>query len=384
MEGNERSLAALRRCYERVSGERLSSSSFYERFTPALVKFLRRAFEHALAQARAGTPGLQKVVDEFRDILLVDSSVIRLRDFLARVFPACRTNHTQAAAKVHMVMSVEGLSPARIKITPERVHDRRVLRVGPWVAGKLLLFDLGYFCYALFARIIALDGFFVTRLKDNADPEIVRTLRAHRGRKVALAGCRLREVQKKLRRRIVDVEVEIHFRKRAYRGTRRGHSMRLRLVGVWDEQRRDYHFYLTNVPPGVLSAEEIARIYGLRWQVELLFRELKGSCRIEQIPSGRKEVALSLLYASLLTLMVSRTLLAALQARLTRSGRRIPPERWGRLLVACSREFLVIVLDRRVHAGHMAKRIAPFLLHEAPDPNRSRQLVGSRAVRMAA
>jgi putative transposase len=384
MEENERSLAALRRCYERVSGERVSPSSFYERFGPSLVRFLRRAFEHALAQVPGKAPALQEVVAGFRDIYLVDSTVIRLRDFLARSFPACRTNHTQAAAKVHMVMSVEGLSPARIKVTPERVHDRRVLRVGPWVAGKLLLFDLGYFCYALLARIVAEEGFFVTRLKDNANPEIVRTLRSHRGRKVALVGCRLRDVQQRLRRRVLDVEVEIHFRKRAYRGSRRGSSMKLRLVGIWDETRRDYHFYLTNVPSEILSAEEVGRLYGLRWQVELLFREMKSSYRLEQIPSGRKDVALALLYATLLTLMASRALFSAVHARLARSRRVLPPERWGRLLVACSRELLVIVLDRPVHARHVARKIAPFLLREAPDPNRARDLVANRSLRKAA
>jgi IS4 transposase len=373
--GGERTLAALRRCYERVSGETLAPSSFYKRFTPALARFLKRAFEEAVSQVQQAHPALRGVLQQFLDVLLVDSSVIRLRDHLARVFPACRTNHTQAAAKLHMVMSVEGAGPSRVKITPERVHDRRVLRVGRWVRGKLLLFDLGYFCYALFARVAQEGGYFLTRLKGNANPEIIGTLRSHHGQAIPLAGCRLGEVERRLRRQILDVEVEVRYRKRAYGGIRRQATMRLRLVGIWDLGTRLYHFFLTNIPVEVLSAEEIGRLYGLRWQVELLFREMKNAYCLEDIPSGKESVARSLLYATLLTVVVSRALLHAVQQRLHPQDEQIPTERWARLFVSSIPELLIVVLDQLWHARHRERLLWRFLLKEAPDPNRSRQLL---------
>ncbi len=97
---------------------------------------------------------------EIRDVLCVDSTVIRLHDALASCWPACRTNHTLAAVKMHTVLNVRGLGPHRVKITSERVHDGPVLRAGRWVKGRLLLFDLGYFRYALFAAIHQQGGFF--------------------------------------------------------------------------------------------------------------------------------------------------------------------------------------------------------------------------------
>src|SRR5947209_20326169 len=39
--GGERSFAGLRRSYGKVTGQRLSASSFYNRFTPAFTCFLR-------------------------------------------------------------------------------------------------------------------------------------------------------------------------------------------------------------------------------------------------------------------------------------------------------------------------------------------------------
>ena len=37
-----------------------------------------------------------------------DSTVMRLHDLLEKAFPACRTNHTLAALKMHVVLSVTG------------------------------------------------------------------------------------------------------------------------------------------------------------------------------------------------------------------------------------------------------------------------------------
>ena len=39
--GGERSFAELRRSYEKVTGAKISASSFYNRFTPAFTQFLR-------------------------------------------------------------------------------------------------------------------------------------------------------------------------------------------------------------------------------------------------------------------------------------------------------------------------------------------------------
>ena len=48
--GEHRSIASLRRAYEEATGTTLASSSFYDRFTPKLVEFLKRACQRALDQ----------------------------------------------------------------------------------------------------------------------------------------------------------------------------------------------------------------------------------------------------------------------------------------------------------------------------------------------
>ena len=70
--GRKRTLAALRRSYERETGQTIEESSFYKRFSPGLArlfkKLLARAFEESLGVVR----GLEGPLAAFRDVILTE------------------------------------------------------------------------------------------------------------------------------------------------------------------------------------------------------------------------------------------------------------------------------------------------------------------------
>jgi IS4 transposase len=84
---------------------------------------------------------------------------------------------------------------------------------------------------------------------------------------VPLVGRRLRDVVRRLRCEVLDVEVEVAFRRRGYAGGRSGARRRLRLVGVRNQETGRYHLYVTNIAPERLTAEQVARVYTGRWQI---------------------------------------------------------------------------------------------------------------------
>ena len=49
-----------------------------------------------------------------------------------------------------MSVSVSGGGAHKVKVTGERANDHRTLQMGPWVEGRLLLFDRSYSRYQLF------------------------------------------------------------------------------------------------------------------------------------------------------------------------------------------------------------------------------------------
>jgi IS4 transposase len=371
--GRTRTIAGLRRSYEKNAGQTIEESSFFDRFTVGLVKMLKHAAAEALANNLGFGRALRGHLATFQDVIMTDSTVIRLHSLLEKAFPACRTNHTKAALKAHAILSVTGAGKQSIKVTAERKHDGPVFRVGKWVAGKLLLFDLGYFRYQLFSCITRNGGYFLTRLKGNCNPVIVALNKVHRGRAVPVVGRKLREVVGGLQRDILDVNVTVRFQRRRYAGKRHYASQELRVVGVRDQRSGDYHLYITNIPPQKLAAEDIQATYAARWMIELLFAEWKGRYRLADMPSSKKTVVEALLYAALITLAVSRRLLHALRSKLSAEQRqRLKPLRWAAVFESVAQDLLRIVCKPPREVRTLEYDIIRTILHEAPDPNASR------------
>ena len=117
----------------------------------------------------------------------------------------------------------------------------------------------------------------------------------------------------------------------------------------------------------------------MRWEIELLFRELKSQLRIEDMPTGNKAAVEVLLYASLLALAFGRKLLAAFRPDSKRHVCRVlPPERWSTLLRAIMPGLLELLLGPPSLRRFLERRLAVVLAREAPDPNRKRRLLPQR------
>ncbi len=130
-------------------------SSFYDRYSTELARMFRAVLRELMTNLAANEGRYGDVLEGLRDVLVADATVVKLHRLLARRFPGTRKNSSPAAAKLHLVMSASGTGAHKVKVTGERTNDHRTLQMGPWVEGRLLLFDLGYFRYQLFD---AIDG----------------------------------------------------------------------------------------------------------------------------------------------------------------------------------------------------------------------------------
>lgn len=369
--GAARTIDGIRQTYEDVTGDTVARSSFYDRLTAPLARVIWALVNDALEERTAPLRVPTGHLAHFKELLALDSMVLRLHDLLQGAYGACRTNHTKAAAKIHVVMNVADGSPARVKLTAERTNDRTPWkRVGKWLEGCLLLFDLGYFSYHLFDRIDQNGGYFVSRMKRNSNPVIVATNRAWRGQSVDVVGMRLQEVLPLLQREILDVQVEVAFPKRKY-AARRGTSTRtFRLVAVRNDETGAYHVYLTNVPAQMLPGDEIRRTYALRWQVELLFKALSTHGHIRHLPSSKQPVVECLIGVAILAALTSQALYRVVRTAVD-ATRAMPLLRWAAIFARHAATLLRLVLRR---APRRDGELMALLTREAPDPNVHRKL----------
>jgi len=368
--GAKRTIEGLRQTYERASGDTVARSAFYDRLAPALAKLLYRLVRDILASQSPGMRLSSGSLAGFTELFAIDATVISLRNLLAPAYEASRTNHTKAAAKLHVVMNVTDGSMRRVKLTSERVGDTVPWRrVGKWVAGKLLLFDLGYYRFHLFDRIDANGGFFLSRAKSNFNPVITAANRKWRGRAVDVVGKKLQEVLPTLERGVLDVTVRVRFQARVYKGIRRHRTREFRLVALRNEETGAYHCYLTNVAAERLPAEEVARTYALRWQVELLFLAMKTHGHLDQLPSSKRCVVECLVWASVLEVLVSQELYKLVRKAVAQE-RFMPAVRWATLMSRVARELLDVVIGS---GRSLADKLWNHLVNEAPDPNINRK-----------
>lgn len=179
----QRSLVALKRRYETEAAMELSSSSWYDRFTPEFVEFLHRCVLHGI-EVQAQQPGrlLKEKLAGFKDLVIQDSTIVRLHESLAKKWPAARSRKVAAGVKVNVVVSAVADGPHSVKILAERTAEMRTLRLGTWVRDCIMLLDLGYFKYGVFDRIQHYGGYFVTRMKNGTNPLIVDVNCTWRGR----------------------------------------------------------------------------------------------------------------------------------------------------------------------------------------------------------
>jgi hypothetical protein len=164
--GGARTIASLRRAYEQASGESIEESSFYDRFTEGFVCLMRECLCHALQESFETSGTLKGLLKNFWDLIVTDSTVVRLHKLLKDRYPGARTNHSPASIKMHTVLSVRANGVSSIKISEGKKADVKAFTVGSWVKGALLLFDLGYYRLALFNMIHKFDGFMPLSVPD--------------------------------------------------------------------------------------------------------------------------------------------------------------------------------------------------------------------------
>ena len=204
--GVQRTLASLRRAYETASAESLVPSSFYDRFNNGLIAFLKECLVHGIADLTSHTSlTLSDKLKGFKDLIVADGTIIWLHDKLAEKFPGTRG---KSELKIHAAIGITGNTKS-IALYSGKTAEIKTMRIGSWVEDNILLFDLGYFKYELFSRIRGNGGYFVSRLKQSADPTIVSVLHAHRGNTIDLASKKLKDILPQLKQEVIDIEVEV-------------------------------------------------------------------------------------------------------------------------------------------------------------------------------
>lgn len=365
--GETRSIADYRRAYNAATNQSIVASSFYDRFTENLHDLLSQLLEHALDEV-AVPHHVSPEFDRFKDVVAADATIFRLQQLLSE-FEA--THEDASGVMLYLVHNVTEQSVISDEITDETTHESTLFETGFWMRGRLFLLDLGFFKYRRFALIDENDGFFLSRLKRSSNPLITNAAQTLRGNSIDIEGEQVFDVVGDLHRQYIDVDVEVSFKRREYNNTRSTDSKQFRVVGVLVADTDNYHLYLTNLPRGKFSPSQIAILYRARWEVELLFRELKSRYALEKFNTSKEHIVKIQITAALLTLVVSRAILRILVDHAEERGEdaSFPTERWATTFRSYAQLILMELADLY---GFPPPNIPELLYQEAKQPSPGR------------
>lgn len=235
---------------------------------------------------------IQKVLN--KQVKIVDSSTISLfKDILSCVGRKSKSGKSKGGIKVHTVINADEIVPNLVWFSPATTHDHNFLKKLKCDDNTVYVFDKGYNNYKAFSHFTENKTGFVTRIKDNALYEQIEVLeipeRTHSG---------------VLSDKIIEVEIKNGNEKT---------KLKLRKVTFYDrENKREFEF-LTNLFE--LRADLIAGLYKIRWQIELLFKQLKQNFPLRYF-LGDNENAIKI---QIYCVLIVNLLIAVIKKKLKRS-----------------------------------------------------------------
>jgi putative transposase len=295
----------------RLSKEAVSEN-FRERpwqFFAAVLTYLLNTYAQVWQQL-AGQPN--PLVVEQLQVWLVDASVMRVALRLFQQFPARPTGKRAkwAGLKLHLGLRLFQSLPEVLALTPEKQNEHKTTFLRPVGERALYIFDLGYWSYNLLDTILERGQHVLSRLRQDCNPLILAVSEGE----PQWVGQRLKSLA--LTGQQVDLRVHLSGNNRAHPQMQQD----VRLVGQYVEPDQTWHLYITSLCDGTTyPVGLLVDLYRLRWQIEILFRNLKCVLRIANFISTTENGIRIQIYAALIHYVLTHLIiLKAMQA----SGRK--------------------------------------------------------------
>ena len=229
-----------------------------------------------------------------KQVKIFDSSTISLfRDILSCVGRTPKNGKRKGGIKVHTVVNADEIVPELIWFSAATTHDHNFLEKLKCDDNTIYVFDKGYNDYKAFKHFSAHRTGFVTRIKNSASYQVIE--KSDIGEHIH-SGVLLDEV----------IEIEVKEDKSISK-------LKVRKVKFYDRDNKREFEFITNLFD--LRADMIAALYKIRWQIELLFKQLKQNFPLKYFLGDNENAIKIQIYG----VLIVNLLLAVVKKKLKRS-----------------------------------------------------------------
>jgi Transposase DDE domain/Domain of unknown function (DUF4372) len=214
-----------------------------------------------------------------KQVKLFDSTTISLfKDILKCTGNKAKDGKSKGGLKVHTVINADEKVPDMVWFSSAATSDHKFLDKLKCDDNTIYVFDKGYNDYRAFEHFTKNGTGFVTRIKTNAVYSIVEK----------------NEISEKNHSGIIeDVIIEVKLDRK-----KQGDKLRLRKVKFYDRtEKREFEF-ISNLFD--LKADFIPALYKLRWQIELLFKQMKQNFPLKYFLGDNENAIMIQIYCVLI------------------------------------------------------------------------------------
>jgi len=226
-----------------------------------------------------------------KQIEIFDSTTISLfKDILQCVGRNPQNGKKKGGIKVHTIINVDQTVPKMVWFSEAAKNDHMLLEKLKMDSNTIYVFDKGYNDYKAFKKFTDNQTGFVTRIKDNAVYEIIQQ----------------NTLKKNIHSGVIeDTIIEVTVKEKNTES-----KLKLRKIRFYDRVLKREFEFLTNLLD--MRPDLVSAIYKLRWQIELLFKQLKQNFPLKYF-IGDNENAIKIqiycaLIANLLMTVIQKTL----------------------------------------------------------------------------
>jgi hypothetical protein len=337
----------------------VSKQAFKERFNEFAVKFLQAMFAEALKLTVPEEKAVIPLLAAFAAVYALDSTNVGLPETLAKEYKGHGGDGPKSALKLYWLINWLTGAYRAIQFEQGRKADQDMGEqfLAGTEPGALWLFDLGFFNLVFLAAIARHQSYFVCRLYAQTVISLINP-----------AGLSLRfdldEFLRKAPRELFEMEVELgaeaHLKVRLILAPVPPAVAQARRRRVREDARRqgrtprkstlarcDWTLMVTNAPVEKLPTSAVLTIYGVRWQIELVFKLAKSEAGLARTKATNPHRVKCEIYAKLIALLLFNRLLQLLPGEMVKEIS--PVKTWHRM-----REKFDDYLKELKQAGQLA------------------------------
>lgn len=326
------SLETIAESLTETTGVKISKQAVDNRFTANAVTFFTKLLEKALREINPQSQ-CYDLLRHFNEVRIKDSTSFQIPDSMREKYPGSGGASSKACIRIQFEYDLKTGKVLDLSLHPFKEQDTTNAQKSiPDISeGSLIIRDLGYTSIAAIQGIKKHGAYYVSRLINGSN-----VFELDGGKYVKLD---LENLYKQMNRlQIGSIEKTVYVTdnhepvrlivellpaeivEERVRRAKKEAKKKGRQVSEEYKSRARFNFFMTNVPEEKLTMHQVHQAYGLRWQIELVFKVWKSIGEIHKIKAMKLERFECYLFAKLLWILMNWLIVWEINRRLTQTS----------------------------------------------------------------